>query len=151
MKGPVAALLLLGAALLGACGDERVDSGAERDGRASNVSVGPQVLADEGAGGPLVAAQRDETVSEREAVLGGSLALIALLGATSFLLSGRVDRRVHVALSLLSVLVAVFGLYLLLGTASAFGTPLAAVAALLVLLAVLKLMSRFETTLQRRR
>jgi len=146
----LAVLLLLGAALAPACGDERVTAALEK-GRAANVSVGPQVLAGDEAGGPLVAAHRNEALTDRETVLGGALALIALLGAASFLLSGRVDRRVHVALSLLSVLIAVFGLYLLLATSTAFGAPLAAVAALLVLLAVLKLMSRFETTLEGRR
>ena len=140
-RGALLAVALLGAA---ACGDERAQAvtGAPRDG---NVSVGPQVFAGETAT-PPVTAHHDEAVTERETVLGGSLGLIALLGAASFLLAGRVEKRVHVALALLSVLVAVFGLYVLLGTSSAFGAPLASVGALVALLVVLKLMGRFETT-----
>ena len=137
---------LLAAALVGAaCGDERAQAvtGAPRDG---NVSVGPQVFAGDTSAAPPVTAHHDEELTERETVLGGSLALIALLGAASFALAGRVEKRVHVALALLSVLVAVFGLYVLLGTSSAFGTPLVSVGALVALLAVLKLMGRFETT-----
>jgi len=48
------------------------------------------------------------------------------------------------------VLVAAFGLYVLLGTSSAFGAPLVSVGALVALLGVLKLMGRFESTADRR-
>lgn len=143
---------LLAAALVGAaaCGDERAQAvtGASRDG---NVSVGPQVFAGDTSVAPPVAALHDEELTERETVLGGSLGLIALLGAASCLLAGRVEKRVLVALALLSVLVAVFGLYVLLGTSTAFGAPLVSVGALVALLGVLKLMGRFESTADRPR
>jgi uncharacterized membrane protein YfcA len=144
------ALLAAALAVAAACGDARAQAvtGASRDG---NVSVGPQVFAGDGGVAPPVTAHRDEALTERETVLGGTLALIALLGAASFLLSGRVEKRVHVALALLTLLVAVFGLYVLLGTSSALGAPLVSVVALVALLVVLKLMGRFETTLDRPR
>jgi hypothetical protein len=85
-----------------------------------------------------------EPASGREAFLAAAIAAMLLLGLTSFLLFGRVSARTHVALAMLGVLVGAFALFVLFG-GLLNDNPLAAVVVLLLLIALFKLMSQFET------
>lgn len=82
-------------------------------------------------------------LSGREQVLAVIVAAMMLLGLISFLLSGRVSERTHVALALLSVLTGGFGLLVLFG-GFLYEAPIAAVVILLLLVGLFRLMSQFE-------
>jgi hypothetical protein len=80
----------------------------------------------------------------REAFLAGVIVAMVLCGLASFLLLRRVSERTHVALAMLSVLCGAFGLLVLFG-GWLFDNPLAAVLVLLLLVALFKFMSQFES------
>jgi uncharacterized membrane protein len=80
----------------------------------------------------------------REAFLAGAIVTMMLCGLASFLLLGRIAERTHVAFAMLSVLCGAFGLLVLFG-GWIFYNPLAAVLVLLLLIALFKFMSQFES------
>lgn len=84
-----------------------------------------------------------QSLTGREQVLAVIIAAMMLCGLISFLLSGRVSERTHVALALLSVLVGGFGLLVLFG-GFLYEGPVAAVFILLLLIGLFRLMSQFE-------
>ena len=86
----------------------------------------------------------------REAFLAVVIAVMVLCGLASFLLLGRVSERTHVALAMLSVLTGAFGLLVLFGGAL-YENPVAAVIVLLLLIALFKLMSQFESNRRQRK
>jgi hypothetical protein len=86
----------------------------------------------------------------REAFLAVAIAAMVLCGLASFLLLGRVSERTHVALAMLSVLTGAFALLVLFGGAI-YENPVAAVLVLLLLIALFKLMSQFESNRTRRK
>jgi hypothetical protein len=85
-----------------------------------------------------------QPLSGREEVLVAIVAAMMLCGLISFLLSGRVSERTHVALALLSVLTGGFGLLVLFG-GFLYEAPIAAVLILLLLVGLFRLMSQFES------
>jgi hypothetical protein len=85
-----------------------------------------------------------QPLSGREEVLVAVIAAMMLCGLISFLLSGRVSERTHVALALLSVLTGGFGLLVLFG-GFLYEAPIAAILILLLLIGLFRLMSQFES------
>jgi hypothetical protein len=85
-----------------------------------------------------------QPLSGREEVLVAIVVAMMLCGFISFLLSGRVSERTHVALALLSVLTGGFGLLVLFG-GFLYEAPIAAVLILLLLVGLFRLMSQFES------
>jgi hypothetical protein len=86
----------------------------------------------------------------REAFLAGAIFVMILCGLASFLLMGRIAERTHVALAMLGVLTGGFALLVLFGGAL-YDNPLAAAFVLLLLVALFKLMSQFESSRKRRK
>jgi hypothetical protein len=80
----------------------------------------------------------------REAFLAAAIGVMMLVGVASFLLMGRVSERTHVALAMLSVLTGAFGLMVLFG-GLLYENPLTAGFVLLLLIALFKFMSQFES------
>jgi CHASE2 domain-containing sensor protein len=85
-----------------------------------------------------------EPITGRETFLAVAIVVMMLCGLMSFLLAGRVRPRTHVALTMLAVLVGGFGLLVLFGS-HFYESPIAAVAVVLLLVGLFKLMSQFET------
>lgn len=85
-----------------------------------------------------------DPASGREAFLAAAIAAMILCGVASFALTGRVAERTHVALAMLSVLIGGFGLFVLFG-GYLYSNPAGAVVAMLLLIAVFRFMSQFET------
>jgi uncharacterized membrane protein len=86
-----------------------------------------------------------EPITGREAFLASAIAAIMLCGVLSFLLLGRVSERTHVALAMLVVLIGGFGELVLFGR-FLYENSVAAVIVLLLLIAMLKFMSQFESS-----
>jgi CHASE2 domain-containing sensor protein len=84
-----------------------------------------------------------EPVTHREEFLAAAVAVIMLCGVLSFLLMGRVSERTHVALAMLGVLTGGFSLLILFG-GLLYGSPIAAVFVMLILVGLFKLMGQFE-------
>lgn len=81
----------------------------------------------------------------REAFLAGTIVVMMLCSLLSFLLRGRVSERTHVALAMLCVLSGAFGLLVLFGR-FLYENSISAGFALLMLIALFKLMSQFESS-----
>ena len=80
----------------------------------------------------------------REAFLAATIGVMMLFGLLNFLLMGRVSERTHVALAMLSVLSGAFAQLVLFG-GFLYENPFAAGFILLLLIALFKLMSQFES------
>lgn len=98
--------------------------------------------------GPALAQQLPKPLSDpvggREAFLAVAIAVMMLCGLVSFFLLGRVSEKTHVALALLGVLAGGFGLLVLFG-GFLYENPVAAIFVFLLLIAMFKLMSSFES------
>jgi FtsH-binding integral membrane protein len=87
---------------------------------------------------------RNDATSGRELFLAAAIMAMMLCCIISFAMSGRVSERTHVALAMLGVLIGSFALLVLFG-GLIYEHPVAAVAGLLLLVAMFKLMSQFES------
>ena len=105
------------------------------------ASVGDPETADAADSGP-------DLLSHRERIAAGILGAIIAISLLSFFSSGRVSERFHVALSLVVLLIAAFGILLLMGT-SGHLTGLLGGLAFIGLVGVCKLMNQFEITRKR--
>lgn len=107
-------------------------------------SILPAIAA--GIGAPaqaLASVAGAPTLSAREAFLAAAIAAMVGCGLASFLLSGRVAERTHVALALIVVLIGGFCLLTLFGL-SGREFPVAGVGVVLGLVGLFKLMNQFE-------
>ena len=82
-------------------------------------------------------------ISPREGFLALAIGLMILFGVASTALAGRVSERTHIALAMLAVLTGGFSLLVLFG-GLLYGSPIAAVVIVGALIALFKLMNRFE-------
>ena len=84
-----------------------------------------------------------DPVTPREEFLAAAVAVMMLCGLLSFLLMGRISERTHVALAMLGVLTGGFSLIALFGSLL-YGSSIAAVVVMLLLVVPFKLMGQFE-------
>jgi Ca2+/Na+ antiporter len=82
-------------------------------------------------------------ITPRESFLAAAIGATIVCGLTSFFLSGRVSERTHVALAMLVVLIGAFSLFALFGLAGREYPTVGAIV-FLALIALFKLMNRFE-------
>ena len=82
-------------------------------------------------------------LTPRETFLADAICGITACGLSSFFLAGRVSERTHVALSLVTVLIGAFSLFVLFGLAGR-QQPWAGALVVLGLIGLFKLMNQFE-------
>lgn len=82
-------------------------------------------------------------LTSRETFLAAAICAITACGLSSFFLAGRVSERTHVALSLVTVLIGTFSLFVLFGLAGR-QQPWAGALVVLGLIGLFKLMNQFE-------
>jgi hypothetical protein len=90
---------------------------------------------------PISAAE--VSIAPLEQALAGAIGLMMICALASALLVGRASERTHVALAMVVVLVGGFAMLVLFG-GFLYRFPLAAVAAVIVLTGLFKLLNRFE-------
>jgi hypothetical protein len=90
---------------------------------------------------PISAA--DVSLAPLEQALAGAIGLMMICALASALLVGRVSERTHAALAMVVVLIGGFAMLVLFG-GFLYRVPLAAVAGIIVLTGLFKLLNRFE-------
>jgi hypothetical protein len=85
----------------------------------------------------------DMPISPREVVLAMAIGLMIVCGLASVAFAGRVSERTHVALAMLVILIGGFSLLVLFGS-FLYASSVGAVALIVGLIALFKLMNRFE-------